>query len=68
MSAPTVAGIVALWLQANPRLSVAELKQMLTSTAITDSFVERNSERFGGGKVNALGGFPEVKLQLKVIL
>ena len=68
MSAPTVAGIVALWLQANPRLSVAEIKQMLTSTAISDSFVERNSERFGGGKVNALGGFPEVKLPLKVIL
>ena len=68
MSPPTEAGIVALWLQANPRLSVAEIKQMLTSTAITDSFVERNSERFGGGKVNALGGFPEVKLPLKVIL
>lgn len=68
MASPTVAGIVALWLQANPHLSPAEVKRMLVSTAISDSFVKKNPERFGGGKVNALGGFPEVQLPLKTIL
>ena len=68
MAAPTVAGIVALWLEANPTLSPAQVKQMLISSAISDDFVRRNPARFGNGKVNALGGFPEVQLPLHTIL
>lgn len=58
MAAPTVAGIIALWLQANPELSVAEVKDILALTAIHDSYTNgRNSYRFGpNGKIDALAG------------
>ncbi|MDO4510312.1 MAG: S8 family serine peptidase [Bacteroidales bacterium] len=68
MAAPTVAGIVALWLEAHPSLTPAEVKQLIISSAIRDAFVERHPERFGAGKVNALGAFPEAKLPLNTIL
>ena len=68
MAAPTVAGIVALWLEANPQWSPAEVKQKLISSAISDDFVRQNPARFGNGKVNALGGFLQVKLPLCTIL
>ncbi|MGM9868955.1 MAG: S8 family serine peptidase [Sodaliphilus sp.] len=68
MAAPTVAGIVALWLEANPSLTPAQVREMLISSAITDDCVHRNPAPFGNGKVNALGGFPEVQLPLRTIL
>lgn len=58
MSAPTVAGIIALWLQANPELTPDEVKQILAQTAIRDSFtMGANKEHFGpNGKIDALAG------------
>lgn len=58
MAAPTVAGIIALWLQANPNLSVAEVKDIIAQTAIKDSFtMGANAVNFGSnGKINALAG------------
>lgn len=58
MAAPTVAGIIALWLQANPNLSVADVKSILAETAIKDSFtLGANSAHFGAnGKIDALAG------------
>ena len=58
MAAPCVAGIVALWLQADPTLSVADVKQLLKETAIQDEFTQDEAGRphFGNGKINALGG------------
>ncbi len=54
MSAPFVAGVVALVLQANPYLSTAQVKSILTNTAHEDSFTEEAGvNRFGYGKVNA---------------
>ena len=58
MAAPTVAGIIALWLQANPELSVADIKEVLALTAVKDNFTNGiNSTRFGpNGKIDALAG------------
>lgn len=58
MAAPTVAGIIALWLQADPNLSVAEVNDILAQTAIMDRFTFGvNHERFGSnGKIDALQG------------
>lgn len=58
MSAPTVAGIIALWLQANPNLSVSQVKTVLAESAIRDEFtMGQNSAMFGpNGKIDAMAG------------
>ncbi|MBQ9556424.1 MAG: S8 family serine peptidase [Muribaculaceae bacterium] len=58
MAAPTVAGIIALWLQADPNLSVAEVKSILTKTGIHDRYTEGlNAFEYGpNGKIDALAG------------
>lgn len=60
MSSPAVTGIVALILQANPQLSVDEIRDIIFTTARNDSItgplVERDSMdlRWGWGKIDAL--------------
>ena len=55
MSCPFVSGVVALMLQANPNLTPAEVKEIITSTATQDYDTRLSGEtRFGYGKINAL--------------
>jgi len=60
MSSPAVTGIVALILQANPRLSVDQIRDIIFTTARNDSItgplVARDSMdlRWGWGKIDAL--------------
>lgn len=58
MAAPTVAGIIALWMQANPQLCVSEIKDILAQTAIRDSYtMGPKHDRFGpNGKIDAMAG------------
>ena len=59
MASPTVAGIIALWLQAKPDLSVSEVKDIIAQTAIKDEFTSygENSMHFGpNGKIDAMAG------------
>jgi len=54
MSSPFVAGVVALILQANPYLSVQQVKQIIAETARHDQYTAQHGvERFGNGKINA---------------
>lgn len=54
MSAPFVSGVIALILQANPYLTPAQVKDVLTSTAYNDSYTAAAGiNRFGYGKINA---------------
>lgn len=65
MSCPFVAGVVALVLQANPYLSVSQVRDILTQTAYNDSFTETAGVlRFGYGKVNA---YQAVLMALNVV-
>ncbi len=68
MAAPTVAGIIALWLQANPKLSVAEIQDLLAATAIKDRYTTgAQSAHFGpNGKIDALAGMFQVLKQLDI--
>jgi minor extracellular serine protease Vpr len=55
MAAPHVSGIVALMLEANPSLSAAQAREILTSTATTDTYTGTTpNQQYGYGKVNAL--------------
>lgn len=60
MAAPVVTGIVALWLQAKPNLTVAQINTILHTTSITDNFTGTGSyipnNIYGWGKINAYSG------------
>ncbi len=57
MAAPTVAGIIAQWLQANPALSVADVKNVISQTAIRDHYTFVKRDQFGpNGKIDAWAG------------
>jgi minor extracellular serine protease Vpr len=63
MSSPAASGIVALMLQANPKLSPAEVKIILAKTAITDTFTgtlpAQGTNLWGHGKINAYAAVME---------
>lgn len=60
MATPIAAGIGALWLQANPNLTAADIKDIVKQTAVTDSYVTSTAEdrrvAWGAGKIDALAG------------
>lgn len=70
MSAPMVTGIIALWLQANPNLNVADIKTILQNTADTDSFTGTGSaipnNTWGRGKIDAYDGIQYINQFLNV--
>ena len=63
MSAPMVTGIVALWLQANPNLTVANVREIIQKTSARDIYTRfasnipsGNIVQAGTGKIDALRG------------
>ena len=57
MSTPVVAGAIALWLQAEPNLSVADVRQILKNSSYKDSQITlANKARWGSGKLDANAG------------
>jgi minor extracellular serine protease Vpr len=61
MSAPVVSGTIALWLQANPKLTADDVRKVFENTAVRDSFVVNgNPERWGYGKLDISAGLKYV--------
>lgn len=63
MSTPICAGGVALWLQADPTLTVDDVKQIIAETSDKDSFVTNGlypAAKWGAGKFNAYAGLRKV--------
>lgn len=60
MSSPFVAGVCALWLEADPTLTVDDIKNIMKETADKDEFTAVNPERWGYGKINALAGIKKI--------
>ena len=56
MAAPTVAGTIALWLEANPMLTIDEVKDIVCRSARTDAFTKAQPDKFGKGKIDAKRG------------
>lgn len=61
MATPAVAGAIALWLEADPTLTIDEVKDIAISTAVKDSYVAAGDPvQWGAGKFDAYAGLKEV--------
>ncbi len=59
MSSPFVAGICAMWLQADSSLDINDIKDIAMSTADRD-FPDISDRRWGSGNINALAGIEKI--------
>lgn len=61
MSTPVVTGSIALWMEANPTLTVEEIRDIIMQTATVDDDVRSgNPVQWGAGKFDAYAGLKEV--------
>lgn len=60
MASPFVAGVLALWLQADPDLTMDRVKEILKETATNDKYTLEAPQRSGFGKIDALAGLKKV--------
>ena len=63
MATPNVAGVIALWLQANPSLTTADVRALIKETSYNDQYTtdatlipSGNVMQAGAGKIDALRG------------
>ena len=61
MASPIAAGAICLWLEANPYLTLADVREIFKNTNITTGLVAANPQaRWGGGKLDVLNGLKAV--------
>jgi len=61
MATPCVAGIVALWLQANPQLSPDDIKEIIKATSKKpEASLEYPNNTYGYGLIDAYAGIKEI--------
>lgn len=61
MATPVVTGSIALWLQADPTLTVSKVRDIIATTATVDDDVNAgNPVQWGAGKFNAYAGLKKV--------
>ncbi len=60
MSCPFVTGTMALWLQADPSLTIGDVRRILSESAVEDAATAAAPARFGYGKINAERGLMQL--------
>ena len=60
MATPFVSGVITLWLEADPTLTINDVKEILKETAINDEFTAQCPERWGMGKIDPLAGLKKI--------
>lgn len=61
MASPQVAGSIALWLEADPTLTIDDVKDIVAQTAVKDEYVlKADPVQAGAGKFDAFAGLKEV--------
>lgn len=67
MATPVVTGVLALWLEANPALTMDEVREIIRETAVADSHTGGlPNARYGMGKLDALGGLRKLLQQTAI--
>lgn len=60
-ASPTVAGILATWLEADPTLTAEKIRDIFAKTALTDEYTGQTpNQLWGYGKIDGLGGICEI--------
>ena len=61
MATPYVAGAIACWLEADPKLTIEEVRDIIATTSVRDEDVTSgNPVQWGAGKFDAYAGLKEV--------
>ncbi len=60
MASPFVAGTIALWLEADPTLTVNDIHQLIATTSTKDELLESSEGKTGFGRINAVAGIQEI--------
>lgn len=60
MSCPLAAGIIAAWLQADPTMTVEDVRNVINKSSLKDLSTKQKPARWGAGKIDALAGLKEV--------
>lgn len=61
MSAAVVSGTVALWMQANPNLSTADVRKIIKNSSYKDlQMIQGDRDCWGAGKLDAMAGMRQV--------
>ena len=65
MATPVVAGAIALWLEANPNLTVKDVIRIIQQTARKDKYVTGTGDpvQWGAGKFDAYAGLKQVLIE-----
>ncbi len=66
MASPHVAGVYALWLQADPSLTPSQLRDIAQSTARTD-YVDFPSAQWNKGEIDAAAGLKQILAQVTAL-
>lgn len=56
MACPFVTGVIGLWLEADPTLTAADIKEIFSKTADNDTYTRAKLAAAGYGKINAAEG------------
>lgn len=61
MACPVVTGIIALWLEADPTLTMKDIKEIIALTSVKDeALAKADPVQVGAGRINAYEGMKEV--------
>lgn len=61
MACPVVSGIIALWLEADPTLTMDQIKDIIGKTSVIDDALRKaDPAQIGAGKIDAYEGIKEV--------